>query len=337
MPPPLTTTATAVKIGFDESVFGVVSVNEAGDGFDFAGPNIDSLKDTVRHYAEILARQAKDDNALKGIKPPMILALMLENMQGRAWAVEADPEEEVEGEEEDPDELGETDDEDADEPVEVGDEVTGNSDGAPVGYTLAADGTLVRNVFCATGPGGGVDPTCSTSIPKGVDVVHEEFKSLAKTDKAEHQAIFDAVTGKLVHRDRGTAFGESTEHGGAASATVPLKLLTGDDKFNQVHTHPGGGGPSDADWGMMGWGNIQTMTMVAPEATFVIEHVGGTKRHPSPRELRDYYGEQLTDLESKTDMGDDSIDAYVQKILHEVNLRMAKKYRDHFKYTRRPH
>jgi hypothetical protein len=74
-----------VKVGFDDRTDGTVEVRD--DKFAIEGERPDSVRHFVEFYADQLGREAADDNALSGIKPDAVLARMVEQMQGRSWAV----------------------------------------------------------------------------------------------------------------------------------------------------------------------------------------------------------------------------------------------------------
>lgn len=170
------------------------------------------------------------------------------------------------------------------------------------------------------------DLKLSDGVKSALKEVLPRMHELAKTDKREHQVIFDAKTGKVLHTSIGRAFGESSEASEiSAGVSIPHELLTGDNSIVQVHTHPeGGGGPSDADWGMMGWGNLHSMLMVGPKESYAIQHEGG--RRTSPRDLRESWEQIESELENAHTGPIGDIGEHVRGLIHKTAEGIVKKY-----------
>ncbi len=79
---------TKVKIGDLDNEYGTVTAD--GTGFEFEGSNTDALKAHVRHWAQVVGRDARNDEALKRIKPEKILQAMVDADQGAVWTIEVD-------------------------------------------------------------------------------------------------------------------------------------------------------------------------------------------------------------------------------------------------------
>jgi hypothetical protein len=206
--------------------------------------------------------------------------------------------------------------------------------------------------FCPTGDGGGIRNDCGSNektapdtgggsggqataassttanshAPSSSTPIISKFYDLASSDKAEHQAIIDAQTGEVIHQDRGKAVGESADVFDA-HVEIPLQLLTGDRPFHQIHTHPDSKetfGPSDSDWGMLGWGNAISVTTVGPDGFYQISRPTTGKTF-TPKHLRDSWEMAYSDTVDRMESDGSYSDATISSIIDKVNETLASR------------
>lgn len=187
-------------------------------------------------------------------------------------------------------------------------------------FGLKTKKTFTFNVFCPTGKGGGVDPTCSLGGHRRLtDIVAEEVKKAiwAVGNRYEAGAYIDIQTGAVLVKR-------------VSSSTTEVDLgVPPDTPVIQIHTHPDEGAFSDMDWGMLGWSSIQGMIVIDPQFEYRLDKVDPAKRNYSPRELRDAWNEFLIPIEAEGNYDN------IPLMLHRVNLLMTAKF-PNLKYDRRP-
>lgn len=188
----------------------------------------------------------------------------------------------------------------------------------------------VENVFCPTGPGGGVDPTCSAGGPAAA--AHDQaVKDIDKLPKdREHGITIDADTGEVIRRDTGPLPPDYWTTGRGPEVAPPP---TGEGRrIIHVHTHMDKlSSFSDGDWAIFAKGDIAKMTVVDRDNVYSIEKETNDTRTSrskyTPREWREAFGEEMDKAEaSSVSLPGQSIDEEVSDMIARANVAMAKRF-----------
>lgn len=110
----------------------------------------------------------------------------------------------------------------------------------PKPVSEAADEGLTENVYCATGEGGGIDPSCGASLPKAKDITQDGYKiSKAIPEKDEQEESFREVADNVKSlgvREVGLSLFESAASLKGVSKEHLTRIKTVADKIKKTNT-----------------------------------------------------------------------------------------------------